>query len=201
VSSPSVCLGRVTPTARRGVYLVERDEDRSAPVANEAGMPAEPRLPDSAYADAMKAHLQMTELRVQGLCVRPRALFAGAVVAALVGGEVVEFPAAEWDVEVPVRGCGRRVRVQVKCSGERAGHSALGTKLAATWGSSWNPDLRRTRTFGLSARASTATSSSSPVTEEPTSDADGRSIVRLAAPALCLGIVDGAPQRCALCLA
>jgi hypothetical protein len=111
-------------------------------------MPAEPRLPDGAYAGAMKAHLGMTKRRVRGLYVRPRALFAEAVVAALVGGDVVEFPAAAWDVEVPVCGYGRKVRVQVKCSGERAAHSALGIKLAASWGriaepsSAKGPDLQ-----------------------------------------------------------
>jgi hypothetical protein len=81
--------------------------------------------------------------------VRPRALFAEAVVAALVGGEVVEFPSAAWDVEVPVDGDGRPVRVQVKCSGERNPGLAPGIKLAATWGKlveAWaprGPDRRR----------------------------------------------------------
>jgi hypothetical protein len=97
-------------------------------------MPAEPTLPASAYADAMRTHVEMTKRRVRGLYVRSRALFAEAVVAALVGGEVVEFPAAAWDVEVPLRGHGRKIRVQVKCSGERAPYLAPGVKLAATWG-------------------------------------------------------------------
>jgi hypothetical protein len=110
-------------------------------------MPAEPKLPDSAYADAMKAHVEMAKRRVRGLYVRPRALFAEAVVAALVGGEVVEFPAAAWDVEVPVRGYGRKVRVQVKCSGELAAHSALGIKLAATWGKLAEPSAAKDPDF------------------------------------------------------
>lgn len=93
-------------------------------------MPAEPKLPERAYADAMKSHVELTKRRVRRLYVRPRALFAEAVVAALAGGEVVEFPAAAWDVEVPMRG--RNVRVQVKCSGER---TPLATaKLPPTWG-------------------------------------------------------------------
>jgi hypothetical protein len=111
------------------------------------GMPAEPKLPENAYADAMKAHVEMTKRRVRGLYVRPRALFAEAVVAALVGGEVVEFPAAAWDVEVPLRGYVRKVRVQVKCSGERAAHSALGIKLAATWGKLAEPSSAKDPDF------------------------------------------------------
>jgi hypothetical protein len=79
-------------------------------------MPAEPKLPDSAYTDAMKTHVEMTKRRARGLYVRSRALFAEAVVAALVGGDVVEFSAAAWDVEVLLRGHGRSVRVQVKCA-------------------------------------------------------------------------------------
>jgi hypothetical protein len=47
----------------------------------------------------MKAYVDVAKRRVRGLYVRPRALFAEAVVAALVGGEAVEFPAAAWDVE------------------------------------------------------------------------------------------------------
>ena len=115
--------------------------------ANEYGMAAEPKLPNSAYADAMKAYVDVAKRRVRGLYVRPRALFAEAVVAALVGGEVVEFPAAAWDVEVPVHGYGRKVRVQVKCSGERAAHSALGIKLGATWGKLAEPSSARAPDF------------------------------------------------------
>ena len=58
-----------------------------------------------------------------GLYVRPRALFAEAIVAALVEGTVVEFPAAAWDVLMPMRGRPDPVRIQVKCSGERAPQS------------------------------------------------------------------------------
>lgn len=110
-------------------------------------MPAEPKLPDSAYADAMKAHVELTKRRVRRLYVRARALFAEAVVAALAGGEVVEFPAAAWDVEVPVRGYGRKVRVQVKCSGERAPYHAPGMKLAATWGKLAEPKSAKDPNF------------------------------------------------------
>lgn len=116
-------------------------------MANEVRMPAEPKLPDSAYADAMKAYVDMAMRRVRRLYVRPRALFAEAVVAALVGGEVVEFPAAAWDVEVPVRGYGRKVRVQVKCSGERAPHSALEIKRPARWGKLAEPSSAKDPDF------------------------------------------------------
>jgi hypothetical protein len=111
-------------------------------------MPDEPKLPESAYADAMATHLELVRRRVRGLYARPRALFAEAVVAALVRGELVEFPNAAWDVEVPVPGYGRTVRVQVKCSGERNPGLAPETKLAATWGklaeptSAKDPDRR-----------------------------------------------------------
>jgi hypothetical protein len=97
-------------------------------------MPAEPSLPDGVCAAAMSAHVGMVERRVRGLYVRPRALFAEAVVAALTDGLVIEFPAAAWDVEVPVRGHVRNVRVQVKCSGERARHHASEIRLPPTWG-------------------------------------------------------------------
>lgn len=137
-------MAAVGEPATEGVGVVGvAYEDGDTSVANESGMPAEPKLPDGAYADAMKAHLGMMKRRVRGLYVRPRALFAEAVVAALVGGEVVEFPAAAWDVEVPVPGYGRKVRVQVKCSGERAAHSALGTKLAASWGKLAEPSAAK----------------------------------------------------------
>jgi hypothetical protein len=123
------------------------DEDAGMSAANETEMPAEPKLPDSAYADAMKTHVELTKRRVRGLYVRPRALFAEAVVAALVGGDVVEFPAAAWDVEVPVAGYGREVRVQVKCSGERAPYHAPGIKLAATWGKLAEPKFAKDPNF------------------------------------------------------
>jgi hypothetical protein len=55
--------------------------------------------------------------------VRPRALFAEAIVAALVDGTLVEFPAAAWDVEMRLPRRRRLVRIQVKCSGERAPQS------------------------------------------------------------------------------
>jgi hypothetical protein len=110
-------------------------------------MPGEPQLPDSVYADALATHLELARRRVRGLYVRPRALFAEAVVAMLVGGEIVEFPAAAWDVEVPVRGSGRTVRVQVKCSGERRPGLEPEIKLAATWGKLEEPRSARDPDF------------------------------------------------------
>jgi hypothetical protein len=72
---------------------------------------------------AMREHLEMIEVRVRGLYVRSRALFAEAVVAALVDGTIVEFPNAAWDVEMPGPDLTQPVRIQVKCSGERAPQS------------------------------------------------------------------------------
>lgn len=82
-----------------------------------------PRLPEGTFDRAMRTHLEMTEERVRRLYVRPRALFAEAVVAALVDGTVVEFPASAWDVEMAPARRRRPVRIQVKCSGERAPQS------------------------------------------------------------------------------
>jgi hypothetical protein len=72
---------------------------------------------------AMREYLEMIEVRVRGLYGRSRALFAEAVVAALVDGTVVEFPNAAWDVEMPLPHRSQPVRIQVKCSGERAPQS------------------------------------------------------------------------------
>jgi hypothetical protein len=68
-------------------------------------MPADaeqPALPEGTFDRAMHAHLEVTEERIRRLYVRPRALFAEAIVAALVDGTLVEFPAAAWDVEMPL---------------------------------------------------------------------------------------------------
>ena len=92
-----------------------------------------PPLPQGTFAEAMKTHLQMTKQRVQGLYVRPRALFAESIVAALVDGTVVEFPAAAWDVEMLLPPRGTPIRIQVKCSGERAPPSPEKTR-PADWG-------------------------------------------------------------------
>jgi hypothetical protein len=89
-------------------------------------MPADaeqPALPEGTFDRAMHAHLEVTEQRIRRLYVRPRALFAEAIVAALVDGTLVEFPAAAWDVEMPLPRRRRPVRIQVKCSGERAPQS------------------------------------------------------------------------------
>jgi hypothetical protein len=83
----------------------------------------QPALPEGTFDRAMHAHLEVIEERVRRLYVRPRALFAEAIVAALVDGTLVEFPAAAWDVEMPLPRRRRPVRIQVKCSGERAPQS------------------------------------------------------------------------------
>jgi hypothetical protein len=80
-------------------------------------------LPQGMFDRAMREHVEMIEVRVRGLYVRSRALFAEAVVAALVDGTIVEFPAAAWDVEMPLTDRSQPVRIQVKCSGERAPQS------------------------------------------------------------------------------
>jgi hypothetical protein len=59
-------------------------------------------LPGNTFDRAMAAHLDVVERRVRGLYVRPRALFAEAVVAALIDATVVEFPAAAWAWAVSV---------------------------------------------------------------------------------------------------
>jgi hypothetical protein len=86
-------------------------------------MPADakqPALPEGTFDRAMHAHLELAEKRIRRLYVRPRALFAEAIVAALVDGTIVEFPASAWDVEMPLPRRRRPVRIQVKWSGERA---------------------------------------------------------------------------------
>lgn len=75
-------------------------------------------LPGDTFDRALTAHLEVVERRVRRLYVRPRALFAEAVVAALIDGAVVEFPAAAWDVELTLSSGRQPVRIQVKCSGE-----------------------------------------------------------------------------------
>lgn len=69
---------------------------------------------DSALANYRKTQ----ERRVRAMYNRTRAVFAEFIVAAaLPGAEVVEDPAAAWDIDWM---CGDRVvRLEVKCSGER----------------------------------------------------------------------------------
>jgi hypothetical protein len=92
-----------------------------------------PALPKGTFERAMRAHLDVTEERIHRLYVRPRALFAEAIVAALVDGTLVEFPAAAWDVEMRLPRRRRPVRIQVKCSGERAPQSPEKIR-PADWG-------------------------------------------------------------------
>jgi hypothetical protein len=64
----------------------------------------------------------------------------------LVDGTLVEFPAAAWDVEMPLPRGRRPVRIQVKCSGERAPQSA--DKLRpADWGRLRAPKSARDSEF------------------------------------------------------
>ena len=108
----------------------------------------EPRLPEGAFERAMRAHLEVTEERVRRLYVRPRALFAEAIVAALVDGTVVEFPAAAWDVEMPLARPRQPVRIQVKCSGERAPQSPEKIR-PPDWGRLTAPKSAKDPSFGV----------------------------------------------------
>ena len=96
----------------------------------------------------MAAHLDGVERRVRRLYVRPRALFAEAVVAALIDGTVVEFPAAAWDVEMTLPRGRQPVRIQVKCSGERAPQSPE-KSLPANWGRLTLPKSAKDPLFGV----------------------------------------------------
>jgi hypothetical protein len=97
---------------------------------------------------AMAAHLDVVERRVRRLYVRPRALFAEAVVAALVDGEVVEFPAAAWDVEMTLSPGRQPIRIQVKCSGERAPQSPEKIR-PPDWGRLTPPKSAKDPRFGV----------------------------------------------------
>jgi hypothetical protein len=105
-------------------------------------------LPEGTFDRAMRAHLEMTEQRVHNLYVRPRALFAEAIVAALVDGAVVEFPAAAWDVEMGVRNRRLPIRIQVKCSGERAPQSPERIR-PPHWGKLTAPKSGKDPRFGV----------------------------------------------------
>jgi hypothetical protein len=96
----------------------------------------------------MAAHLDGVERRVRGLYVRPRALFAEAVVAVLIDGTVVEFPNAAWDVEMTLSPERRPVRIQVKCSGERAPQSPERIR-PPDWGRLEPPKSAKDPRFGV----------------------------------------------------
>ena len=105
-------------------------------------------LPGDTFDRAMAAHLDGVERRVRRLYVRPRALFAEAVVAALIDGTVVEFPAAAWDVEMTLPPRRQPVRIQVKCSGERAPQSPEKTR-PPDWGRLTLPKSAKDPLFGV----------------------------------------------------
>jgi hypothetical protein len=105
-------------------------------------------LPKGTFDRALCEHLRVTEDRIHRMYVRPRALFAEAVVAALVDGTVVEFPAAAWDVEMPLPRRGRPVRIQVKCSGERAPQSPDKIR-PPNWGRLYAPRTAKDPKFGV----------------------------------------------------
>jgi hypothetical protein len=105
-------------------------------------------LPGNTFDRAMAAHLDLVERRVRRSYVRPRALFAEAVVAALIDGTVVEFPAAAWDVELTLSRGRQPVRIQVKCSGERAPQSPDKTR-PPDWGRLTLPKSAKDPLFGV----------------------------------------------------
>jgi hypothetical protein len=105
-------------------------------------------LPGETLDQAMAAHLDVVERRVRRLYVRPRALFAEAVVAALIDGEVVEFPAAAWDVEMTLSPGRQPIRIQVKCSGERAPQSPEKIR-PPDWGRLTPPKSAKDPRFGV----------------------------------------------------
>ena len=111
---------RCKPAGEQSRYFGPTMRSSAKQMSAEAKKPA---LPEQTFDRAMHAYLKVTEERIQRLYVRPRALFAEAIVAALVDGTIVEFPAAAWDVEMPLPRRRQPVRIQVKCSGERAPQS------------------------------------------------------------------------------
>jgi hypothetical protein len=117
-------------------------------VAKMAAQGDERPLPQGMFDRAMREHLEMIEVRVRRLYVRPRALFAEAVVAALVDGTIVEFPNAAWDVEMPIPDLRQPVRIQVKCSGERAPQSPEKIR-PPHWGTLKAPSSGKDARFGV----------------------------------------------------
>jgi hypothetical protein len=75
-------------------------------------------LPSGAFEHAVDRRLEVERQRIHRCYNRTRALFAEALVAELLqpGADVVENPAAAWDVTWEPRGL-RSTRIQVKCSG------------------------------------------------------------------------------------
>ena len=59
------------------------------------------------------------EARIWGLYARVRAVFVESIIAELVDGEMILNPNSAWDVNMPLAGWQRPVRIQIKCSGGR----------------------------------------------------------------------------------
>lgn len=76
-------------------------------------------LPPGVFDAAMDVHRQITEARIWGLYARVRAVFVESIIAELVDGEMILNPNCAWDVNMPLPGWQRPVRIQIKCSGER----------------------------------------------------------------------------------
>lgn len=101
-------------------------------------------LPDGIYESSLDSFRATQAERVPGLWNLMRAQFAEHLVAQLLGGEVVKDPSAAWDVSWNPDGH-ERLRVQVKCSGERLPHHRDAPPTKAKWSfpapsRGWDPD-------------------------------------------------------------
>lgn len=101
-------------------------------------------LPDGIYESSLDSFKAIQADRVPGLWNLARAQFAEHLVAELLGGEVVKDPSAAWDVSLNTDGLGR-LRVQVKCSGERLPHHRESQPTKAAWSfpvptRGWDPE-------------------------------------------------------------
>ena len=80
-------------------------------------MNASQHLPSGVFEHAVDRRLEVERQRIHGCFVRARAVFAEALVEALLPGAVmVVNPTAAWDVTWEPRGL-PSTRIQVKCSG------------------------------------------------------------------------------------
>jgi hypothetical protein len=104
---------------------------------------AMPTLPDGVYASSLDSYKRTQAERVPGQWNLVRAQFAEHIVAELLGGEVVLDPSAAWDVSWTPNST--RLRVQVKCSGERLPHHRESQPTKAEWNfplrtHGWDPE-------------------------------------------------------------
>lgn len=148
-----VCAGTTKAGAPRHPLLVPNSTEfvPYAPAATGAGRvfsSVQPRaLPEGLIALAFDDYGRVQRLRVERLYNRPRAVFAEFIVAQLLPGAAVsEDPASAWDVTWPV--ADRRIRIEVKCSGEFLPRKGAKHRSRARWEfpvpkSGFDPDLER----------------------------------------------------------